>query len=84
MSTDALVPLYGFVAGDTLGLLVLVRANETVAALAESLQQAAAVRVAPRPQPILLAGGRRLDPASTIAAAGLAALDRVDLIAEDG
>jgi len=84
MSDDGLVPLYGFVQGDTLGLLVLVRANDTVAMLADSLQQAAEVRVAPRPRAAVFAAGRKLDPESTVAAAGLTPLERVDLVPEEG
>lgn len=83
MNEDALVPLFGFVRGDTLGLLVLVRTNDTVATLAATLQQAAQVRVAPIERAVVLAGGRRLDPESTVAAAGLTALERVDLIPEE-
>lgn len=82
MTNDALFPLYGFVRGDTLGLLVLVRANDSVATLAASLSQAAAVRVAPAERARVFAGGRELDPAATIAAAGLSPLDRVDLVPE--
>jgi hypothetical protein len=84
MSGRTLVPLYGFVTGDTLGLLVLVHSNTTIAELAETLMQAAAVRVAPLRNPRVLAGGRQLDPASTVAAAGLTPLERVDLAPEAG
>ena len=42
-----LVPLYGFLAGDTLGLLVLVHSEDRVGAIADRLQMAASVRVAP-------------------------------------
>ena len=78
-----LVPLYGFVAGDTLGVLVLVQDHETVADLAERLQQAAAVRVAPRSRVSVFSRGTRLDLRATVAHAGLTALDRVDLVSED-
>ena len=80
--TNALVPLYGFVQGDTLGLLVLVRADDSVATLIASLQQAAAVRVAPTLRARIFASGRELDQKSTVAAAGLGPLERVDLIPE--
>jgi hypothetical protein len=78
------MPLYGFVRGDTLGVLVLVRASDSVATLIETLEQAAAVRVAARPRARLFAGERELDRASTVAAAGLTALERVDLVPEGG
>jgi hypothetical protein len=77
-----LVPLYGFLRGDTIGLIVLVHDREPVAAIADKLQQAASVRVPPAPQAAVYARGRRLDPAMTVAAAGLVALDRVDVVPE--
>jgi Toluene-4-monooxygenase system protein B (TmoB) len=84
MTSDALVPLYGFVRGDMLGLLVLVRADDSVATLIETLEQASAVRVAASGRARLFASGRELDRASTVAAAGLAPLERVDLVPEGG
>lgn len=77
-----LVPLYGFLEGDTVGLVVMVHDHQTVAEIADVLQEAAAVRVAPRKRVVVWAGQRRLDPRITVAAAGLAALDRVDVRAE--
>jgi hypothetical protein len=74
-----LVPLYGFVAGDTLGILVLAHDDETIASVATQLQNAAAVRVRPRARVRILARGAVLDPKSTVAACGLTALDRIDL-----
>ena len=78
-----MIPLYGFVAGDSLGVVVLVQDYETIADVALRLQQAAAVRVAPRPRVQLIAHGRPLDPFTTVKLAGLVALDRVDLIPGD-
>jgi len=78
-----LVPIYGFVRGDTIGLVALVHDHQTVADLAATLQQAAAVRVAPRARAKVYFERRLLDPKSTIADAGLAALDRVDVVPED-
>jgi hypothetical protein len=77
-----LVPLYGFLAGDTLGLVVLVHDDERVRDIAERLQQAAAVRVAPRAEAHVYVRGQRLDPDLTVAAAGIAALDRIDVVPE--
>jgi hypothetical protein len=77
-----LVPLYGFVRGDTLGLVVLVHDHELVSDIADRLQQAASVRVSPAPRVAVYACGQRLDPRLTVAAAGLAALDRVDVVPE--
>ena len=79
-----LVPLYGFLRGDTLGLIVLVQDTDTVADLAAKMQRAAAPRVAPKASAGVYARGTRLDPTATIARAGLAALDRVVVVPEDG
>jgi hypothetical protein len=74
-----LVPLYGFLAGDTLGVLVLVQDTDQVREIANQLQQAASMRVAPRDGALVYARGVRLDPNDTVAAAGLSALDRIDV-----
>jgi hypothetical protein len=79
-----LVPLYGFLAGDTLGLLVLVHDDDRVHAIAEQLQLAACVRVAPRAQVQVYFRGQRLDPQLTVSKAGLTPLDRVDVVPEEG
>lgn len=76
----SLVPLYGFVHGDTLGVLVLVQDTDSIAELARRLQQAATVRVAPIPDAVVMAHGKQLDPTASVTTAGLAALDRVDLV----
>lgn len=77
-----LVPLYGFLHGDTLGLVVLVHDTDRVRDIAIRLQRAAAPRVAAVERTCVLASGRRLDPDATIAQAGLRALDRVDVVPE--
>ena len=79
-----LVPLYGFLAGDTLGLLVLVHDDDRVHAIAEQLQLAACVRVAPRAHAQVYFRGEQLDPQLTVSKAGLAPLDRVDVVPEEG
>jgi hypothetical protein len=78
-----LVPLYGFLAGDTLGVMVLVHDTETIADVATKLQQAATVRVAHLPRTKVFSHGRLLDARATVAASGLTALDRVDVVPED-
>jgi hypothetical protein len=77
-----LVPLYGFLEGDSLGLLVLVHDTDTVAEIARTLQEAAAIRVPPARAASVFFAGRRLDPALTVAQAGLGALDRIDCVPE--
>ena len=79
-----LVPLYGFLRGDTIGLVVLVHDDQPVAEIARILQDAASVRVAPSAAASVYLRGRRLDPALSVAQAGLVALDRVDVQAEAG
>lgn len=78
-----LVPLYGFLAGDTLGLVVLVHDNDRVQVIAEQLQLAASVRVVPRPHAHVYFRGQQLDPELTVSNAGLSPLDRVDVVPEE-
>jgi Toluene-4-monooxygenase system protein B (TmoB) len=78
-----LVPLYGFLEGDTLGLVVLVHDDERIRAIAEQLQLAACVRVAPRAHAQVYFRGQRLDPELTVSESGLASLDRVDVVPEE-
>jgi hypothetical protein len=75
-----LIPLYGFLEGDTLGLLILVEEHETVHDLAMKLQQAASVRVAWQAQVEVRYKDRVLNPQSTIAQAELAPLERFDVV----
>jgi hypothetical protein len=77
-----LMPLYGFVRGDTLGVLVLAHEGDTVAALGAQLQQAACMRVAPSKRASVYHDGALLAPHLTLAQAGLSALERVDLVPE--
>ena len=78
-----LVPLYGFLKGDPIGLLVLAQDDDTIAAVAAKLQQAAAVRVAPRPRVEVYFNGRLLPPELTVTEVGLTALERVDVVQID-
>lgn len=75
-----LLPLYGFLAGDTLGVIVLVHENQTVHELAACLMQAASVRVAPFAPCRVRVHDRDLDPEMTVAEAGLTPLMRVDVV----
>ena len=74
------IPLYGFLEGDMLGLLVFAEEVETVQELARKLQDAASIRVARNNDVELLYNGKTVDPALTIAQAGVQALDRFDVI----
>jgi hypothetical protein len=61
------IPLYGFLEGDMLGLLVFAEEVETVQELARKLQDAASIRVARNDDVELLYNGKQ-------------ALDRFDVI----
>jgi hypothetical protein len=76
------MPLYAFVQGDSMGVVVLAHSDGTAAELAEKLMQATAVRVARRERFWVMSGGRILDPGATLRMQGLQALDRVDLMWE--
>jgi hypothetical protein len=78
-----LVPLYGFLRGDTIGLLVLVQDTDTVEEIGRKLQEAATVRVAPKPAAEVYFRGSLLSPQLTVAGAGLEALDRVDVVGKE-
>ena len=74
------VPLYGFLQGDTVGLLILAEEAETLQALARKLQDAASLRVATRDRIRVVYNDKTMDPTMTVAQAGLEALDRFDVL----
>ena len=74
------IPLYGFMQGDTVGLLILAEEAETVQTLAQKLQDAASIRVAGINRPRVVYNGKAVDPILTVAQAGLQPLDRFDVI----
>lgn len=74
------IPLYGFLEGDTLGLVVLAEEGETVLELARKLQDAASIRVARSGKVAVVHNGSAIAPGLTVAQAGLQALDRFDVI----
>jgi hypothetical protein len=76
------IPLYGFLEGDTLGLVVLARPEQSMAELAAALALAAHVRVAPTGRLAVLVGGQRCADTVTVADAKLGPLDRFDVIHE--
>jgi hypothetical protein len=78
-----LVPLYGFLRGDSIGLLVLVHDTDAVEEIGRKLQEAAAVRVAPRASADVYFRGTLLNPALSVAQAGLEALERVDVVPKE-
>lgn len=73
------IPLYGFLEGDTLGLLVLAEENETVLDVTRKLQDAAGLRVARKDKVEFVYNGKAINPDLTVAQAGLQELDRFDV-----
>lgn len=76
------LPLYCFVRGDTLGILVLATERDRVSTLVDRITRAAAPRVACSGRLRLSHRGRLLSEELTLAAAGVAALDRIDAFEE--
>ena len=74
------IPLYGFLEGDTIGLLIVAEENETVQDLAQKLQDGASIRVAPREKVQVIYQEKVLDPELTLVQAGVEALERFDVI----
>ena len=73
------IPLYGFLEGDTAGLLVLAEEDEMILELAGKLQDAASIRVTRNENVDFVYNGKVIDPKLTVAQAGLQALDRFDV-----
>jgi hypothetical protein len=74
------MPVYGFAEGDTMGVVVLVRPDDTTRDLAQQLREAVAVRVAPRGEARVMLNGQLVDPRATLRGEGVGPLDRVDLV----
>jgi hypothetical protein len=75
-----MIPMYGFLQGDTLGLLVLAQPEDTAADLVAKLQSAAAVRVAPLDQARVRYKGQVLAPETTVLEAEMGPLERFDVV----
>lgn len=74
------IPLYGFLEGDTVGLLILAEEEDTIQSLARKLQDAASLRVAAGDKVRVVHNDKTMDPAMTVIEAGMHALDRFDVI----
>jgi hypothetical protein len=77
-----MIPLYGFLRGDTLGLLILAAEDETVAELGRKLAQAARVRVKTTGPLTVTYRGQRLDPKAKLREIGIGPLERFDAAEE--
>jgi hypothetical protein len=75
-----MIPLYGFLEGDTIGLIVLADENDTAAVLIEKLRTSARVRTNPKGEMKLLHNGQTIDPETTVTQAHMEALDRIDVV----
>jgi Toluene-4-monooxygenase system protein B (TmoB) len=74
------LPLYGFLEGDSIGLLIVADEQDTVGSLSQKLQEAASLRVAPFLNAQVLYNEAALDPAKTLVQAGLKPLERFDVV----
>ena len=74
-----MIPLYGFLEGDTMGLLVLADGDDSIAELARKLQVAARLRAAIDGPVTVLYEGKPVDPQSTVADVGMQPLARFDV-----
>jgi hypothetical protein len=74
------VPLYGFLQGDTVGLLIMAAEDDTLQSLAQKLQEGASLRVASRDLVHVVYNEKLMDPTITVAQAGFQALDRFDVV----
>jgi hypothetical protein len=73
------IPLYGFLEGDILGLIVLAEETDTVLDVARKLQDAASMRVIRNDHVDFVYDGKTINHGLTVAQAGLQALDRFDV-----
>ena len=74
-----MIPLYGFLEGDTLGLLILATADTTMAQLAQQLKAAARLRADPGERVGVIFQGTLLNPELSVAEVGITALQRFDV-----
>ncbi len=74
-----MIPLYGFLEGDTMGLLVLAEGDDSIAELARKLQGAARLRAAIEGPVTVLYDGQPIDPLTTVTDAGMQPLARFDV-----
>jgi hypothetical protein len=74
-----MMPLYGFLQGDTIGLLVLASDDDTAEDIARKLIAAAGVRVRAPAHPRVVFAGATIPLSLPIARTGMRALDRFDV-----
>lgn len=74
------IPLYGFMQGDTLGVLIFAEGDDTLKVLARKLQDEASLRVARTEVVQVVYKDQIMDSMMTVAEAGLQPLDRFDVV----
>ena len=74
-----LVPLYGFLEGDTIGILVFAYENDSLDEVAAKLAAAARLRVGPRLAGRVTCEGRVLDGSLTVSQAALHPLSKIEV-----
>ena len=74
-----MIPLYAFLEGDTIGLLLLAYSQETVEELQNKLFSMARTRVEPKGEYFVRFNGRTLNGTETVQGIGLTPLDRIDV-----
>jgi Toluene-4-monooxygenase system protein B (TmoB) len=79
-----ILPLYGFVEGDTVGVLILADKEESVESMARKLREAVTLRVDASDDMEVVYQGVVLDPLITLGQAHIAPLQRLDLRRKNG
>ena len=74
-----MIPIIGFLQGDTIGLLILAHENWSMEDLARKLQQMARIRVAPLDRPTVIYCGRSIPSERSVSEVGIKALERIDV-----
>lgn len=73
------IPIYGFVEGDTMGVVILAEEQETILSLTNKLLQAVSLRVDVNHQYEAIYQGLVLDPDEAVVTTNLRPLQRLDL-----
>lgn len=74
-----MIPVYSFIEGDVIGLLLLAYQEETAETLKRKMLQAARTRVCPEGEFVLQYKGRDIESSKTVGELNLKPLDRLDL-----
>jgi hypothetical protein len=74
-----MLPVYGFVEGDALGVLLLIYSDDTIEKVIQNLQQAVKIRVPAQIGMSLFYEGKILDTQITVNQADVEPLCRLDL-----